>query len=160
MATIKEIGSLREKLEKVFMEFFKDKYDKETLSVIFKDLFYLIRNYYITEISFCYYDNISGKITEGYVFNIDHKSSDPGIIKCEVSVKVPALETTSEKLLFVKLSDEYKDNKNKINEIFKSLDNEWDYTNRPDIKQKGSLKDFFSANDLKLKIVKINGRTK
>jgi hypothetical protein len=161
MATVKEIGELRVKFEKTFNEFFKDKYDDEaTLAVIFKDLFDLIRNGCITEVTFCVYDNISGQITDGYVFDIVNKSDNPINIKKEVSFNVPKLEKTNEKLLFVKLSDEYTNNMNKINEKIESLDNEWDYINKPNIQQTGLLKDFHSISDLKIQIKEIDGSSK
>jgi hypothetical protein len=161
MASIDEMKELTSKLKEIFRAFFHDKYDEDTSDIIIKDLSSLIRNKRIKEILFCFYDNLLGQITQGYIIELSYNPDNINRINHEISINTPALSDRSvsqEKLLLIKLNEQYVNDENKRNEVLKSLDNKWDFTGKPDIETE-SGKNFFNTEDLNIKIGGIYGPT-
>ena len=129
---VKDIRDFWPEFESYLLDFFGDKYEKEALMSISRDLQLFFREGYIDEIQFILYDAGEKKISHAYSFKIDFQSNDTFKSREALKISPAKLTETTEKLMFVKLASAFNSLEGKEAFLQEELENNWDYAGQLD----------------------------
>jgi len=157
MTTIKKMNEIiKPEIERLFNNFFEDKYSQAARETILEDLFDMIRNDLIDEIDFCLFDSIEQKIINGYSLKISSNQASNLILPKNFEPEKPKLSSTSEKFLIIKLNEKEINEAAEIELKLNDLTNKWDFLKQPEIKMKAEKQQLLWVEDTKIELQEIS----